>query len=78
MHGTLCLKFCRLQPTQKQKQKEGLLTQTNTCFVDPKSVFGKADGEAADSSQMIDEIHYNETMAFGIKTLAQNQCSITL
>jgi len=51
---------------------------SNTCVVNTHALFGKAAGEMADVSQMLDEIHYNETMSFIIKDAVLAQCGVSI
>lgn len=58
--------------------KNYLATMPNTCHIDPLPIFGKLEGEAADQTQMIDGIHYNEAMSFLIKDEILNKCGVAL
>jgi len=51
---------------------------SNTCVVDMYALFGKSPGEAADNSQMLDDIHYTQAMSFIVKDAVYNQCGVSI
>ena len=48
----------------------------NGCWIDTLGVFGKAEGEPADISQMYpdDNIHYNEAVAWDVREAVNTAC----
>lgn len=52
-------------------------TASQRCYVNPLTLFGVAEGQAANDSDMLDSIHYNQAMSFSIKNKIQTDCGIT-
>lgn len=53
----------------------------NTCVYNPGPdplAFNKVEGQAADPSQMLDSIHYNQAMSFTIKSRLSAVCGLNL
>ena len=67
------------KPTTNNALKAYLNGMSNTCFYDPWPLFTGVtnDTMAAQSSDMIDSIHYNAAMAMKIKTALNTNCGIT-
>ena len=55
-----------------------LNTYPDTCWIDPLPIFGKAEGEPPDASQMLDSIHYNETISGLVKDSILSLCGVQI
>lgn len=54
---------------------------SNSCYLDPKSLFsgtGSVEGGAAEASDLLDSIHYNQAISFALKAALQTNCGISL
>ena len=61
--------------------KSYMNTLSNTCWVDPLSLFGVNEGEAAPADLMLtefDDIHYNQAVSLGIRDLISGNCNVSL
>ncbi len=67
------------KPTTNNAIQTYLNGMSNTCFYDPWPLFTGVTNNtmAAQSSDMLDSIHYNSSMALKIKTALNTNCGIT-
>ena len=76
LHPTLIDYGNQNKATTNSGIRDYLLSLTNTCWVDPLSLFGVAEGAAANTADLIDSVHYRPSISLAVKAKIQSDCGV--
>ena len=76
LHPTLVDYGNQNKATTNSAIRDYLLTKDNTCWVDPLSLFGVAEGSAANTADLIDTIHYKPAISISLKQKIKTDCAV--